>query len=263
MHDVPSHQCGSCGYSILNPAHTTSCPECGSDSTQFYTIGQLPLSGYTYTALWLYKVALLFLGLTTLAALVRVEPNVIGLQTPVRLTYYGWWIAAVPAAGAIVLAWFGDPSKPRILRRLWLAAGLFGWFATSVGLWLHGGSKELVAIGLVLSGSAPLGVLVLHSVLLLASRQMRRSVYGGFIISTQTISAIGMAGYVGIITLLYFDFSVGLDLYLGSRNFIWVELFFGGGLFLFLVGTIVALVLTMKLVLEHHERKDATASPSY
>lgn len=119
---------------------------------------------------------------------------------------------------------------------------------------MHGGSREAVEVGLALSALAPIAIFGLYLVPLIAIKQLRLRAYSLCAVANGIVAAAGMASYVGITTLYYFDHAVGLDLYLGSNNAAWFDRLFTGGLIVFLLGTSVTLVVTMKLQLEHQSR---------
>lgn len=145
-----------------------------------------------------------------------------------------------------------DRPSPRLL--LCLGIGLAAWLLTAIGLFMHGGSREILEFGLVLTMLAPIAIVGLHLIPLIAIKQLQLPKYSKCIFANAAAAAAGMMCYVGITTLYYFDHTVGLNLYLGSSNDAWFDGLFRGGLCLFLIGTSATLAVTMKLQFEHQSR---------
>lgn len=254
MAELPTHQCASCGYPIFDPAASQTCPECGAGVSKILPLNAMPLTRCGILSLWASTFAHIVLGICTLVAITQSTQSIRGLQVAIQTTYFGWWIAFFPASAAIILGCLGTRTRPPQQYPLCLGISLAAWLLTAIGLFLHGGSREAVEVGLALSALAPIAIFGLYLVPLIAIKQLFLRAYSLCAVANGIVAATGMAGYVGIATLYYFDHAVGLDLYLGSNNAAWFDRLFTGGLIVFLLGTSVTLVVTMKLQLEHQSR---------
>ena len=165
----------------------------------------------------------------------------------IEVTYWGWWFSTPPALVAHA-CFFASQTRRSPASVLFSFAAMGAWLLTALGVALHTNARY-VEFGLALSIFAPVAMasslFVLHS----TSKRLQRDSTAIMSLLACGLVGLGMASYVAILTVLYFDYSTGLDLYLGSINSIWIDVFIIGGLSLFVLGAILGLVVSISLVL--------------
>lgn len=218
MNHEPAIACVRCGYPLLSEAANAACPECGNSIQN----GQLQRAGlvgkwrtHARIACALTSISLLILFLSSLTA-IEYHPFMFYV-VPIHYQWLivGWYIATVPALAAIVFSYRAHQA-PSIRTIAVSVCGLFGWSLTCLGLYLE--DEHISKFGLTLTATAPAGVFCLLLLLAGLANRLSMQPLKLLLFACVVSAAIGMTLFVGMTMAVYYDYTIGMDFYLGGEN---------------------------------------------
>lgn len=218
MTHKPSVSCVQCAYPLLSDACDAKCPECGN-SIQSPSLQRAGLVGRSRSqaqaACIFTSLSLLVLFLFSLGAICFDPWMYYVVPIQYQWLFIGWYCATIPAMAAIIFA-YRTRQTTSIKTTTLYSFGLLGWALTCTGLYLE--DEHIEQFGLVLTSAAPLALFCLFIPIVDLARRLLMLQFARWLFINAAAGAIGMTMFVGMSMAVYYDYTVGLDFYLGGRN---------------------------------------------